>query len=155
MDMTLPRDFKDFLKLLNKHRVKYLLIGGYAVCIFGYVRATKDMDIWVLDDPINKKRLKTVLQKFGFPQHSLPQELFYTPGQILRMGLPPMRIEVVASISGVDFMECFTARKKVTVDDITINVISLPYLLKNKKASGRPQDLADYERLTAGPKRRR
>ncbi len=149
MAMTLPRDFKDFLKLLNKHRVRYLLIGGYAVSLYGYVRATNDMDFWVSDDPVNKKRLKTVLEKFGFSRHSLPQDLFYLPGQILRMGIPPMRIEIVSTISGVAFKECFKARKRITVDDISINVISLPHLLKNKKASGRPQDLADYEKLNA------
>ncbi len=147
MAMTLPRDFKDFLKLLNKHRVRYLLIGGYAVSLYGYVRATNDMDFWVSDDPVNKKRLKTVLEKFGFSRQSLPQDLFYLPGQILRMGIPPMRIEIVSTISGVAFKECFKARKRIAVDDTFINVISLPHLLKNKKASGRPQDLADYEKL--------
>jgi hypothetical protein len=147
MDLRLPRDFKDFLKLLNKNNVKYLLIGGYAVSIFGYVRATKDMDIWVSDDPINKKRLKKAFQKFGFLPDSLPIELFSRPGQILRMGIPPMRIEVVTAISGVNFKKCYKARKREIIDGLTINVISLPYLLINKKASGRPQDIADYKRL--------
>jgi hypothetical protein len=147
MALRLPRDFKDFLKLLNKNKVRYLLIGGYAVSIFGYVRATKDMDVWVSDDPVNKKRLKKVFQKFGFPPDSLPLDLFSLPGQILRMGIPPMRIEVVTTISGVDFKKCYKARKRETVDGITINVISLPYLLINKKASGRPQDIADYKQL--------
>jgi len=97
--IQLPSDFREFLKLLNSHDVRYLLIGGYAVNYHGYPRATGDMDIWVDRDPDNAEKVTTVLRQFGFRQAS--QELFTEPGNVVRMGVSPLRIEVLTTISGV------------------------------------------------------
>jgi len=107
----LPRDFKEFLKLLNANNVEYLLIGGYAVGYYGYPRATADMDIWIAMNPANADRVVTVLKEFGFDQPDLSANLFLKEKQIIRMGVPPFRIELVTTISGVSFSECFAQRE--------------------------------------------
>jgi len=104
--IPLPPDFSAFLKLLNEHEVRYLLIGGYAVGYYGYVRATADMDLWVPRERENAQRLVAVLRAFGFGVPELKAELFLKENQIIRMGVPPMRIELGTSISGVEFEAC-------------------------------------------------
>lgn len=148
MAMTrLSPDFKEFLKLLSAHDVEYLLIGGYAVGYYGYVRATADMDIWVATSPANAEKLVAALKEFGFSSPQLSPELFLKEWQIFRMGVPPVRIEIATTISGVDFAQCFSARVVDDLDGVTVNLISLRHLKANKKASGRHQDLADIEHL--------
>ena len=110
MDLTLPPDFKEFLRLLKEHDVRYLLIGGYAVGYHGYPRATEDLDIWVAIHPENAQKLVSVLKKFGFDDPALIPELFLQKPKIVRMGYPPMRLEITTSISGVEFDECYQAR---------------------------------------------
>lgn len=105
--IRLPQDFKEFLRLLNAHEVEYLLIGGYAVGYFGYPRATADMDIWVAMNPANAERIVAVLKEFGFDVPDLSAELFLKEWRIVRLGVPPVRIEISTTISGVDFDECF------------------------------------------------
>ena len=107
MDLTLPPDFKEFLKLLKEHDVHYLLIGGYAVGYHGYARATEDMDIWVAIHPDNAQKLVSTLKAFGFDDPNLKPELFLQKPKIIRMGFPPMRLEITTSISGVEFDECY------------------------------------------------
>jgi hypothetical protein len=143
----LPNDFKEFLRLLNAHQVEYLLIGGYAVGYHGYPRATADMDIWIAINPVNSEKIVTVLKEFGFNVAGLSAELFLKEWQIVRLGLPPIRIEITTSISGVNFSECFQNKIEDELDGVRINLISLDYLKINKKASGRHQDLADLEKL--------
>lgn len=144
---SLPQDFKDFLKLLNAHRVDYLLIGGYAVGYHGYPRATADLDIWVGTTRENATKLVTVLKKFGFDLPEVDEALFIQEDKILRMGNAPIRIELLTTISGVDFQACYKDRIEDKVDGIKINIIDLKNLKKNKKASGRFKDLADIEML--------
>lgn len=108
----LPTDFKEFLQLLNSHRVEYLLIGGYAVGFYGYPRATADMDIWISATPHNAEKLMVVFAAFGFNEVSA--EMFLKENQIIRMGVPPLRIEVLTSISGVSFTGCFHSSIKET-----------------------------------------
>src|ERR1051325_7498858 len=103
MDIELPPDFKEFLRLLNAHRVEYLLIGGYAVGFYGYPRATNDLDIWIAVHPANAEKMVAVLKDFGFNTPELNSQLFLEEDRIVRMGLPPIRIEVATKISGVDF----------------------------------------------------
>jgi len=134
----LPRDFKEFLRLLNAHKVEYLLIGGYAVSYHGYPRATAVMDIWVGVHPANADRVVAALREFGFDPADLFPELFLRPWQIIRLGVPPLRIELATTISGVDFSECYAKRVEDTLDGIPINLIGLDDLKMNKKASGRP-----------------
>jgi len=145
--VNLPADFREFLKLLNAHRVKYLLIGGYAVAYHGYPRATADMDIWIEVDPANAKKIVAALTNFGFDLPDLSTELFLETEKIVRMGIPPVRIAIMTSISGVEFQECYDARMIVELDGIRVSVISLPFLKANKKASGRYKDLNDLENL--------
>lgn len=143
----LPPDFKEFLKLLNAHEVEYLLIGGYAVGYYGYPRATADMDLWIAMNPTNADKVVTVLKEFGFDHPDLSANLFLKEKQIIRMGVPPFRIELATSISGVDFSDCFAQRVVAELDGVKTNIISLAHLKKNKKASARHQDIADLEKL--------
>jgi phage replication-related protein YjqB (UPF0714/DUF867 family) len=148
--MAIPRlagDFKEFLKLLNSNRVEYLLIGGYAVGIHGYVRATNDLDIWVRRDPANARAVERALREFGFATASLTPELFLAENNMIRMGVPPLRLEILTSISGGEFETCYAERMMVEIDEITVPVISLARLRDNKLASGRAKDLADLENL--------
>ena len=143
----LPSDFKEFLKLLNAHQVEYLLIGGYAVGYHGYPRATVDMDIWIAMNPVNSQKIVTVLKEFGFGLPELSSELFQKEWQIIRLGVPPVRIELATTLSGVNFNECYAERVVDILDGIKVNLISLKHLKINKTASGRHQDLADLENL--------
>ena len=143
----LPSDFKEFLKLLNAHQVEYLLIGGYAVGYHGYPRATADMDIWIAMNPSNSQRIVIVLKEFGFDLPELSPELFLKEWQIIRLGVPPVMIELATTVSGVNFNECYAERLTDTLDGVKVNLISLRHLKINKKASGRHQDLADLENL--------
>jgi len=145
--VSLPPDFKEFLKLLNKHQVDYLLIGGYAVAYHGYPRATADMDIWIRLDTQNANRIVAALKEFGFKHSSLSTELFLKEGRVIRMGVPPVRIEICTTISGVSFEECYKARITDVLDEVEVSLINLPHLKINKKASGRHKDLADLENL--------
>ena len=103
MDMQLPPDFKEFLRLLNAKNVVYLLVGGYAVGYHGYPRATNDLDIWIAIDPINAQRIVNALNEFGFESAEVSVEPFLKEESIVRMGNPPIRIEIMTSISGVSF----------------------------------------------------
>jgi predicted nucleotidyltransferase len=144
----LPPDFKEFLQLLNSRQVEYLLIGGYAVGYYGYPRATADIDIWIAIKPENAEKVVKVLQEFGFGVEELTPDLFLEEEQIIRMGVPPVRIEILTTISGVSFEECYAARQVDELDGIDVNLISLDHLKVNKKASGRYKDLNDLENLS-------
>ena len=145
--IRLPQDFKELLQLLNSKKIEYLVVGGYAVALYGYPRATGDMDIWVAISKINAHKIVEALKEFGFDVPELKEELFLEKENNIRMGIPPLRIEILTSIDGVEFTECYSNKEIVIIDDIEINFISLEDLKKNKKASGRYQDLADLENL--------
>src|ERR1700689_4423953 len=125
---ALARDFKEFLKSLNSNRVEYLLIGGYAVAVHGHVRATNDLDIWVGIHPDNAKRIDRALREFGFASPILAPNLFLAQNKVVRMGLPPVRIEILTSISGVEFEPCYAERETIQVEEIVVPVISLARL---------------------------
>ncbi len=143
----LPQDFKEFLKLLSLHEVKYLLIGGHAVSYHGYPRSTADMDIWIAISPQNAEKVVAVLKEFGFSVPELNPNLFLDESKVIRMGLPPLRIKILTSISGVSFNECYSERVFDTIDGVEVNIIDLKHLKINKKASGRFKDLDDLEHL--------
>jgi predicted nucleotidyltransferase len=145
--IQLPSDFKEFLKLLNSHEVEYLLIGGYAVSYHGYPRSTVDMDIWIAVHSVNAEKMVRVLKEFGFDLPELSPELFLKERQIVRMGFPPVKIEIMTTVSGVYFNECYENRVIDVLDDVKVNVMSLDHLKANKKATGRHKDLADLENL--------
>ena len=145
--IRLPPDFKEFLKLLNEHKVRYLLIGGYAVGYHGYPRATADMDIWIAMQADNAEKIVSALREFGFDVPELTVGLFLKEKQIVRMGVPPIRLEITTSISGVEFEECYQERVVDILDGVAVTLISLKHLKINKKASGRYKDLDDIENL--------
>ena len=143
----LPADFKEFLKLLNAHGVKYLLIGGYAVTYYGYSRLTNDIDFWIATDKLNAERMVSVLQEFGFGRGA-DISLFYKSEMITRLGYPPLRIEILTKISGVEFEECHPVAYHTIINGIEVSIISLEDLKRNKKASGRYKDLDDLKHLS-------
>ena len=143
----LPSDFKDFLKLLNSRHVEYLLIGGYAVGYYGYSRATADLDVWIAISSENAEKMVTVLRDFGFDVAGFSAATFQAANKVIRMGVPPLRIEVLTTISGVQFADCYRQRKIDTLDGIEVNLIGLAQLKINKRASGRFKDLDDLEHL--------
>lgn len=145
--IRLPPDFREFLQLLNLKKIEYLVIGGYAVALHGYPRATGDIDIWIGISKNNAQRIVEALKEFGFNISELKEGLFLEKNKNIRMGHPPLRIEILTSIDGVEFSECYKNKKTVTIDDLGIDFISREDLKKNKKASGRYQDLADLENL--------
>jgi hypothetical protein len=140
MAMRLPPDFKEFLRLLKENDVRYLLIGGYAVGYHGYPRATEDMDIWVAIHPDNAQKLVSAMRAFGLQDPNLKPELFLQTPKIIRLGFPPMRLEITTYISGVEFDECYRARIVDELDGVEVNVIDFENLMKNKKASGRSKE---------------
>ena len=136
--ILLPRDSKEFLKLLNSHQVEYLLIGGYAVGYHGYPRATGDMDLWVAIHQNNAEKLVAALSEFGFNPSQLSTNLFLTENQIVRLGVPPLRIKLLTTISGVSFDRCYSERIIDVIDDVEVHIINREHLKQNKQASGRP-----------------
>lgn len=147
MAIKLPPDFREFLRLLNARGVEYLVVGGYAVGYHGYPRATNDLDVWISRTATNADRLVQAIREFGFGTPDLTPELFVGEKRIVRMGVAPIRIEVLNRISGVEFEECFANRINATIDGVSVSLIDLPRLKLNKQAAGRPKDLDDLENL--------
>jgi hypothetical protein len=145
--IELAPDFKEFLSLLNSHGVEHLLVGGYAVAYHGYPRTTNDMDIWAGVSPENAEKLVTALREFGFSHSSVDAAAFLDEKRIIRMGVPPVCIDLIMSISGLNFATCFTKRVVGEIDGITVNLLSLEDLKTNNRASGRHKDLDDLEHL--------
>ena len=145
--MVISKDFKEFIKLLNEHKVEYLIVGGYAVAFHGYPRYTKDLDVWIWLEMKNATKLLTALKDFGFEKLGLTENDFLDPNIVVQLGYPPNRIDIITDLSGVDFRSCFAQRVKINIDDLEINFIDLENLKRNKKAVGRFQDLADIENL--------
>ena len=143
----LPQDFKEFFQSFNQHEVEYLLVGGYAVGYHGYPRATIDIDVWVASNGENARRVVAALEDFGFGSQMLAEELFLEADQVIRMGLPPMRIEILTSISGVDFQDAYDERIEDVLDGVPVKLISLRHLKANKVAAARTKDRADLEEL--------
>ncbi|AOC54834.1 MAG: hypothetical protein IM550_16210 [Microcystis sp. M54BS1] len=143
----LNQDFKEFIQLLNDNQVRYLVLGGYAVALHGYPRYTKDIDIWIEMSSLNAYNLIKALEGFGFGSLGLTIDDFLTPDQVIQLGYPPNRIDLITTPDGVEFQTCYLSRIEVKIDDIIVNFIDLENLKKNKKASGRLQDLADLENL--------
>ncbi|MCH8511064.1 MAG: hypothetical protein LAT83_05370 [Kiritimatiellae bacterium] len=131
---------------MTDHRVKYLLIGGYAVAYHGYVRTTGDLDVFVECSEENAEKLVDACVAFGLGSTVNPA-LFLTPGNILRFGLPPMRLEILNEISGVSFEECWDSREVLKVGEMEVPVMSIGKLMQNKEASGRQKDLLDLQML--------
>lgn len=143
----LNQDFKEFIESLNDNGVRYLVIGGYAVAYHGYPRYTKDIDIWIESAADNAANMVKALEQFGFASLGLQAADFLVPDQVIQLGYPPNRIDLLTTASGVEFGACFASRVEVVVDEVRVNFIDLDSLKKNKQAAGRLQDLADLENL--------
>lgn len=144
---SLHPDFRDFLRFLNAQEVEYLVVGGYAVGYHGYPRATGDLDIWIAISEDNAEKATAALRAFGVTGEGVAKTLFLEADKIIRMGVPPVRIEVITGASGVAFGDCYSRRETVEVEGLPVNFISLQDLKVNKKASGRHKDLEDLDHL--------
>jgi predicted nucleotidyltransferase len=143
----LSSDFREFIRLLNNNEVKYLVVGGYAVGIHGHPRYTGDLDIWLLPDKHNVFKILKSLDEFGFGSLDITENDLMKEGTVIQLGQPPLRIDLLNSIDGVSFNECYPNKKTVTIDGLEVNFIGYNDLIKNKKATGRHQDLGDIENL--------
>lgn len=147
--MNLFPDFRELLGLLNSARVKYLVLGGYAVNHYGHHRATKDLDIWIAADAQNAERVSRVMQEFGgFALKQVAPHLFERLGQAFMFGREPVRVDLLTGPSGVEFDKCYARRNIVEWDGIRVPLISFDDLKINKRASGRAQDVADVQALS-------
>ena len=140
-------DFKEFTQSLNDNRVRYLVIGGYAVALHGYPRYTKNIDIWIELSLENAARMVKALEQFGFASLGLQEADFLVPHQIIQLGYPPSRIDLISTPAGVEFESCYTSRVEIEIEGVVVRFIDLENLRKSKRAAGRLQDLADLEHL--------
>ncbi len=146
--MFVNSDFSDLLRLFNKYGVRYLVIGGYAVVQYTEPRYTKDLDLWISTDPANAEAVYAALREFGAPLVGLTAEDFAEEGYFYQMGVPPVRVDVLMGIPGLEFETAWQKRQEVDFDDLSVLFISRKDLIKAKLASGRPQDLIDVEALS-------
>jgi nitrogen regulatory protein PII-like uncharacterized protein len=146
MELELPQDFKELFKSLNANNVRYLMIGGYAVGVYGFPRTTNDIDIFVSDDSENVGNLIKALQDFGFGGFDL-SNIFNEKRSLVEIGVEPLKVQIMNFADGIEFEKAFESRKIIAVEDIFINTISKSDLIKNKLKSGRYKDLADIEQL--------
>ncbi len=147
--MMISKDFKEFIELLNANDVRYMVVGGYAVAVHGYPRYTKDLDIWIERSEQNAANLLKALIQFGFGSLDVSADDFLETGQVIQLGYPPNRIDLVTDLDGLSFEPCYASKITVTMDKIDINFIDLENLKINKAATGRSQDLADIEHLSS------
>jgi len=143
----LNSDFRDILSAFCEETVEFMLVGAYAVAAHGLPRATGDIDLWIKCSEDNANRVLSALKRFGAPLSNLSKEDFLTPGSVIQLGVSPRRIDVLTTITGVDYAEAESEQEFVKLEGLTIPVIGINQLIRNKKAVGRPQDQADVARL--------
>ena len=141
------RDFRDLLAEFNVQGVDFLIVGAHALAAHGHIRATQDFDVWVRPEAENAKRVYRALQAFGAPLQDLTEADLAIPGIVFQIGVAPIRIDVITAIDGVEFIEAWANRMITKFDDQPASVLSKEDLIRNKRAAGRTQDLADLERL--------
>ena len=145
--MKVEKGFEDFIKLLNKHKVSYLVVGAYALALYAEPRNTGDIDVFIERSEVNAKKILKVLSEFGFESLELTVKDFITQNIIIQLGVQPVRIDIITTISGVSFEDAFAKKEKKQFGKTVANFISKEFLIKNKKASARNKDLADLELL--------
>lgn len=146
----LSKDFKEFVALLKEHGAEYMIVGGYAVGVHGYPRYTGDLDIWLNPSKENARQVLKAIHDFGFGSFNLTVADLTKEGNVIQFGHPPLRIDLLTSIDGVTFDDCYANRKEVTFDGLTMNFIGYHDLVKNKRATGRHRDLDDIENMDPG-----
>ncbi|MEI6055086.1 MAG: nucleotidyltransferase [Lentisphaerota bacterium] len=145
--MNIQEDFKELLKLLEKHSVDYLIVGGYAVAFHGYPRFTKDIDIFFGSSDVNVQKIIKALIEFGFNEKDLNKELFTTKGNVLTFGVEPIRVDFINEIDGVIFEEAIPNKVRGKYGNITVSFLGKEDLIKNKLSTKRLRDKADVEEL--------
>src|SRR5258708_13545156 len=145
--MILSKDFEDFVVQLNKHKVTYMVIGGYACAFHGKPRHTSDLDIWIDISEDNAEKMVSVINDFGMRSLGLEKVDFLQKGGITQIGYPPLRIDILNEIDGVNFNDAYPKKQVIDIDGLPVNYIGLDDLIKNKQVSGRQQDLADVNTL--------
>jgi len=147
--MEIRNDFKELLELFNKHKVEYLIVGGYALAFHGAPRFTGDIDLFVRPDPQNTKRILAALNDFGFGSLDLSQDDFSTAGNVVQLGVPPVRVDIITFVTGVTWEKADAGKVPSRYGDTPVFFISREDFIANKKAVGRCRDLADIEALGA------
>ena len=145
--MILDKDFKEFIELLIKHKVKYLIVGGFAVGVHGHPRYTGDIDIWLDVSENNGEKMMIVLREFGFTSLGLSKEDFLKPDRVIQLGYNPYRIDLLTGISGVKFVDAYKNKVQIELSGLLLDFIGYDELVKNKKVSGRSRDLDDIDNL--------
>lgn len=145
--MKLSPDLREFIALLNSHKVEFLVVGAHALAFHGLPRYTKDVDFFISTDPANAEAITAVIREFGFASTGLKAEDFRTPDLVIQLGVEPHRIDLLTGLSGIDWAEAWTSRDPGMLDGIPVHFLSKEAYIKNKLASGRPQDIADVARL--------
>jgi len=145
--MEIQKDFKELLELFNAHKVEYLVVGGYALAFHGAPRFTGDIDLLVKPDSENAKRILTALAEFGFGSLDLSEADFTAPQNVIQLGMPPVRIDIMTSVTGVSWEKAMAGKVQGSYGDTTVHFISRDDLIANKQALGRKKDLADLEAL--------
>ena len=146
--MKLPKDLREFVALLNAARVKYVIVGGYAVAFHGRPRFTGDIDLFIESSVDNGEKTIGALIAFGFAELEITPEDLCRNDLILQLGFPPNRIDLMTSIDGVTFDQAWASRTQAILDDLPVNFISRQLLIQNKLAAGRPKDMADAQELS-------
>jgi hypothetical protein len=145
--ISFNKDFLEFARELNNHKVEYMIVGAYAMAAHGYSRATGDIDFYVRPNKINAKNLYNALKNFGAYLHETSMEDFSKDNFVLQIGVAPLRIDILTSISGVSFDEAYSQRIEREVEGLALSFLSREFLIINKKATGREKDLHDAKEL--------
>jgi len=143
----LNEDYRDMLHALSDEKVRFLLVGAYALTAHGYPRATMDIDIWVMPSPQNAEAVLKALGRFGAPLLNLAKEDLQKEGTVFQIGVAPRRIDIITAASGLQFEEAYARSLSVTIEGIEVRILSIDDIIRNKRASGRTKDLADAETL--------
>lgn len=147
----LYRAWIDLLHEFSASEVEFLIVGAHALAVYGHVRATKDMDVWVRASRENGVRVLHALERYGAPLHGLTADDVASGQVVLQLGVAPVRIDILTSVTGVSFDEAWQSRHAVDVENVAVGVLSRQHLIQNKQATGRLQDLADVEWLLRNP----
>ncbi len=147
--MQIPREWQEFIELLNSNEVEYLIVGAMALACYGRPRYTGDIDIFIAATQENGKRMQQALKAFGFSSLGLDEFDFTAPNQVIQLGYPPLRIDILTSLTGIDFGFAWARRKLVIVQGVTLPILDKSDLIQNKRMLGRLQDLADLQSLTS------
>ena len=143
----LNEDYRDILHALSEEKVRFILVGAYALAAHGYPRATMDIDIWVMPSPENAEAVLRALSRFGAPLHNLTREDLLKDGTVFQIGVAPRRIDIITTASGLQFEPTYRNSISINIEGIEVRIPSIEDLILNKRSTGRTRDLADAEAL--------